>query len=498
MNGKNRLCLRRLCAGFLAAQIWASAPSLQAATPPANDTCAGAVVIPAAGPFPYLTAVVPDITGATTTGDPPAPSCSTTVARSIWYKFTPATAATYNFSVCSETATTVGDTVMAIYTSSAGCAGPFTEVNCNDDACGLFGLRSSLTQPLAAGVTYYVVVWMFSVDGSPPAVGETALQLRVSRPVPPPNDTCSGAEIIPSAGPFPRLTGISDLVLATADGDPPPPSCQWVVRNSVWYGFTPAVSATYRFSTCLGTATTLNDSILGIYTSKGTCGGPFTEVACGDDECGLLADINVPLSAGTTYYIVVWAYDNGVELLDANVQIRVSIFSLPVVTTGAATGVGSTVAGLHGSVKPNGSDTWAWFEWGPTTDYGGETEAQPLGSGTTLLPVSDSLNGLMPNSFLHYRLVATNLDGTTAGADMTFSTTGATEQRFTLQERLPNGQFRIQFIAPTGQSYSVQSSSNLLNWVNRGTASSLGNGRFEFIDPTTTNAPIRFYRTRSP
>src|SRR5436309_4759274 len=37
--------------------------------PPANDTCAGAEVIPAAGPFPYTTALIGDITDATTTGD---------------------------------------------------------------------------------------------------------------------------------------------------------------------------------------------------------------------------------------------------------------------------------------------------------------------------------------------------------------------------------------------------------------------------------------------
>src|SRR5438093_8972713 len=61
--------------------------------PPPNDLCSGAEVIPAAGPFPYTTALTADITSATTTGDPvPVPPCTfgfpaATVSRSIWYRF---------------------------------------------------------------------------------------------------------------------------------------------------------------------------------------------------------------------------------------------------------------------------------------------------------------------------------------------------------------------------------------------------------------------------
>ena len=492
--------MRRVCAGFIAAQLVAGAPTLPGASlpPPANDTCAGAILLPPDGPYPYLTAVVSNITSATTAGDPPPPSCSTTVSRSIWYKITPAMTAPYTFSVCSDTATTVGDTAMAIYTSSGGCGGPFTEVICNDDACGLFGLRSSITQPLSASVTYYVVVWMFDPDGTPPSPGETAVQLRVSRPLPPLNDTCPGAEIIPPAGPFPRLTSVSDVLLATTDGDPPQPSCQSLLKNSVWYKFTPAASATYRISTCAGTATTLLDSVMALYTSAGNCAGPFTEVACSDDDCDLLSSITLPLSAGTTYYIVVWAYENGVALLDANVQLQVTVGSLPVVTTGAASDITSSGAALHGTVRPNGFDTWAWLEWGATSDYGGATPPQNLGSSTNTMAVSATLSALGANTFVHYRLVATNQLGAIFGADMTFSTTGAVGQRFTLQERLISGHFRIQFTGTVGQPYSLQASSNLVDWVNAGAGTPLGNGLFEFLDPGMTNAPVRFYRTTSP
>jgi hypothetical protein len=112
---------------------------------PGNDSCAGAEVIPAAGPFPFLTSVTADITDATSTGDPILPSCQTVVSRSIWYRFTPSTTATYTISTCSidGTATTVDDTVMAIYTSSNGtCGGTLSELSttettdgCSDDEC---------------------------------------------------------------------------------------------------------------------------------------------------------------------------------------------------------------------------------------------------------------------------------------------------------------------------------------------------------------------------
>jgi hypothetical protein len=167
---------------------------------PSNDTCAGAEVIPAAGPFPHLTAVTADITDATTAGDPPLPSCQTDISRSIWYTFTPSTTATYDISSCASasTATTVDDTVMAIYTSTGGCAGPFTELptaglttGCNDDGCVAEALQSVITTPLTAGTTYYILVWQFGTP--PPTAGNTAVQLRVTQNLAPANNTCAAA-----------------------------------------------------------------------------------------------------------------------------------------------------------------------------------------------------------------------------------------------------------------------------------------------------------------
>jgi len=177
-------------------------PAWLRAVAPANDQCSGAQVVPGQGPFPYWTTVV-DITDATIVNDPSEPqSCefgfSDTASRSVWYRFAPTESGPYLFSVCDDgdppADTTVSDTIMAVYTSAGGCAGPFTEVanGCNDDFCGPFGLQSGQLLDLLAGTTYYIVIWQY--DDEPPAAGQSSLQLVIKPSVVPDNDLCANAE----------------------------------------------------------------------------------------------------------------------------------------------------------------------------------------------------------------------------------------------------------------------------------------------------------------
>ena len=203
---KEHIAPRKINTGDLKARNHAveSQEPLRAPTvAPSNDLCAGAEVIPAAGPFPYLTAVTADITDATTTGDPAIASCTFQggpVSRSIWYTFTPSSTAAYTITSCADapTATTVDDTVIGIYTSAGGCAGPFTEIptgggsdGCDDDTCITESLQSVLSTNLTAGTQYYIVVWKF--DTPAPTAGNTAVQLRIVQNVSPANETCGGA-----------------------------------------------------------------------------------------------------------------------------------------------------------------------------------------------------------------------------------------------------------------------------------------------------------------
>jgi hypothetical protein len=127
------------------------------------------------------------------------------------------------------------------------------------------------------------------------------------------------------------------------------------------------------------------------------------------------------LAAGTTYHFRAVAINfNGiVEGSDATFSTP----DVPTVAGGSAGDVGETTASLSGTVQPGFSPTSYRFEYGTGADLGQSTPAGGLGGGDNgVHPVSAALAGLAPGTTYHYRLVATNTIGTTAGADHTFTT----------------------------------------------------------------------------
>jgi hypothetical protein len=96
----------------------------------------------------------------------------------------------------------------------------------------------------------------------------------------------------------------------------------------------------------------------------------------------------------------------------------------PVVATGIATAVGPAEATVNATINPEGSLTNYYFEYGTTTGYGSRKPlvAKSAGNATSPSAVSERLNGLSPGVTYHYRIVATSPEGTTAGADATFTT----------------------------------------------------------------------------
>ena len=83
-----------------------------------------------------------------------------------------------------------------------------------------------------------------------------------------------------------------------------------------------------------------------------------------------------------------------------------------------------SVAGarLRGKVRPNSQATEYHFEYGTTEDYSAKTPTQYAGSGYDLLTVTAVVGGLAPGTKYHFRLVASNDAGTTAGPDRMFET----------------------------------------------------------------------------
>jgi len=91
--------------------------------------------------------------------------------------------------------------------------------------------------------------------------------------------------------------------------------------------------------------------------------------------------------------------------------------------TKAATGITSYTATLNGVVNANNLSPVASFSYGLTSAYGMNIPATPDSiTGMTNTDVSANITGLIPDTIYHFRVVATNKDGTTKGHDTTFRT----------------------------------------------------------------------------
>jgi len=97
----------------------------------------------------------------------------------------------------------------------------------------------------------------------------------------------------------------------------------------------------------------------------------------------------------------------------------------PIVTTDPATLIASFSAKLNGSLNPHGFTTTFHFEYGLTTSYGATTPPQNR-SGNTRQNVNANISNLMANRVYHFRIVASNAQGTSFGSDRTLTTLTAT------------------------------------------------------------------------
>jgi alpha-tubulin suppressor-like RCC1 family protein len=135
-------------------------------------------------------------------------------------------------------------------------------------------------------------------------------------------------------------------------------------------------------------------------------------------NCTWLADSPIPASALTAFTV---GATNDIDP-DWDYASPYFQFTISRVGTPSANAVGQTSTTMSAMVDPNGVATTAYFEYGVTTGYGTTTAAQSLGAGTTTVTLTATMNSLMCGTTYHYRAVATDSGGTTAGADGTFTT----------------------------------------------------------------------------
>ncbi len=156
-----------------------------------------------------------------------------------------------------------------------------------------------------------------------------------------------------------------------------------------------------------------------------------------------------PQAANSGSYVITYSVtDNTGSQVQDTVQINVSTLPAPSTTNSAPSGITQTGATLNGIVNPNGVATTYRFEYGLDATYGNSTAPVTAGSGTTDVPVSQTISGLSLNTLYHYRLVASSAGGNSVAPDATFTTGGIPNTPPTVSLTAPGNGDTITEITP--------------------------------------------------
>ena len=204
--------------------------------------------------------------------------------------------------------------------------------------------------------------------------------------------------------------------------DAPPPSLSDVTRTSALLSGTVATGdATTSWHLEHVAAGEYQPAAGNPYAAGGTTSHFKLAPAVGAESVGPLPLTG--LLAGTTYHYRLVATNELGTTYGPDHTFTTAPATPPIVTTGAASEVTQTGVTLSGTVGTRELQTSYEFEVGTDTSYGGAKLFGNAGSGGTEA-VSVSLRFLIPGTTYHYRLVASNEDGTSYGQDMTFTTPG--------------------------------------------------------------------------
>ena len=222
---------------------------------------------------------------------------------------------------------------------------------------------------------------------------------------PPPNDDVA----TPTQVTLPS-TFFQDTTDATVAGTDPATSCVGPVGATVWFSFRASSDAFVQFDTF---GSTSYDSVLAVYVEEAI---EANEVACNDDAGGgLQSRVNVAVTSGTTYLIMVGSLGDGgalqfnTEAGAPPIEITVSIDPRGTVApkTGAATLRGEvtcsepTMVGLDGGLRQRSGRVFI--------DGWGFTEVYCDGTATFDLPILDA-NGLFTGGKADAQVYAFSFD----------------------------------------------------------------------------------------
>ena len=138
----------------------------------------------------------------------------------------------------------------------------------------------------------------------------------------------------------------------------------------------------------------------------------------GDGEQAVGPQVQHTYARPGRYFPTVTVYDDAGGTDVAVEEVDVGASQPPTVVTGPPTRIGDGFVTLSGSIDPRNQPTSYHFDYGPTSAHGATTPEQTIDPGDTAdHAVSADVNDLVPGARYHYRLVAHNATGDSAGDD---------------------------------------------------------------------------------
>jgi hypothetical protein len=129
------------------------------------------------------------------------------------------------------------------------------------------------------------------------------------------------------------------------------------------------------------------------------------------------------LLPGTTYHYALVATNQKGTTIGPDGTFTTGKPTPPPIATGGASSVTQNTATITGTVNTEGLPTAYGFEIGlEAGNYGPPTGLGSVGAGASEAEVILALTGLQPGTAYHYRITATNGDGTSYGTDRSFTT----------------------------------------------------------------------------